>query len=176
MWQKERLCKDLKVSINISAQQFSDNNLIKHITKETKKIDITKLDIELTESILAKDYNIVLNIIDSLKRLGLTLSLDDFGTGYSSLSYLKNIPFNTIKIDKSFIDDFLTNEKNLSFVKMIINIAKTLHLEVVAEGVETEEQMNKLKELECDVYQGYLCSKPLRAKDFELLVHKTNAS
>jgi len=176
MWQKERLCKDLKVSINISAQQFSDNNLIKHITKETKKIDITKLDIELTESILAKDYNIVLNIIDSLKRLGLTLSLDDFGTGYSSLSYLKNIPFNTIKIDKSFIDDFLTNEKNLSFVKMIINIAKTLHLEVVAEGVETEEQMNKLMELECDVYQGYLCSKPLRAKDFELLVHKTNAS
>jgi len=176
IWQEDALCQNLKVSINVSAKQFSDKNLLKHIAKETQKIDISKLDIELTESILAKDYDKVLSTLQSLKTLGLTLSLDDFGTGYSSLSYLKNIPYDTIKIDKSFIDDFLVNEKNLSFVKMIINIAKTLHLEVVAEGVETQEQMSKLMELECDMYQGYLCSKPLPAKEFELLVHRTNAS
>ncbi len=107
-------------------------------------------------------------ILEQIKAMGITLSLDDFGTGYSSLSYLKQIPFDTLKIDKSFIDD-LTTEKDQSFVKMIISIAKELHLAVVAEGVENEIQLQYLKQIECEQYQGYFCSKPLTAETFENL-------
>lgn len=107
-------------------------------------------------------------ILEQIKAMGITLSLDDFGTGYSSLSYLKQIPFDTLKIDKSFIDD-LTTEQDQSFVKMIISIAKELHLAVVAEGVENEIQLQYLKQIECEQYQGYFCSKPLTAETFENL-------
>jgi EAL domain-containing protein (putative c-di-GMP-specific phosphodiesterase class I) len=110
-----------------------------------------------------------LETIHKLKSLGLTLSLDDFGTGYSSLSYLKKIPFNTLKIDKSFIDD-LEDKKERSFVNMIITIAKELDLEVVAEGVENADQLAYLKSIACTQYQGYYCSRPLPVEEFEAFV------
>ena len=161
--------KDIKVSVNVSSVQFHDANLIKIIQNVTKDIDTKSIDIELTESALVTKFDETLKTIQEIKKLGISLSLDDFGTGFSSLSYLKNIPFDTIKIDKSFIDD-LESKKGKSFVNMIIAIASNLELEVVAEGVETEEQHEYLKKTGCDIYQGYYCSKPLPSEEFELLV------
>jgi len=107
-------------------------------------------------------------MIHRLKELGISLALDDFGTGYSSLSYLKQIPFDTLKIDKSFIND-LSNKKDQSFVNMIVTIADELGLEVVAEGVEDMTQLKYLQQMKCSQYQGFICSKPLPVKEFETL-------
>ena len=173
-WEKSEL-GNIKISINISGVQFHDVNLFKTLQKSITKIDPQNLDIELTESVLMKESEEKVELIERIKKLGVSFSLDDFGTGYSSLSYLKKIPFDTIKIDKSFIDD-LQKPKEGEFVRLIIDIAKNLELEVVAEGVETQEQLEILKKMECDIYQGYLCSKPLPANEFEELFrsHKCN--
>jgi len=166
-WEDTEL-KDIKLSINVSGVQFKDNNLFTTLQNAIAPIDESKLEIELTESVLMTDFDEKLEMIDRFKSLGLRLSLDDFGTGYSSLSYLKKIPFDTLKIDKSFIDD-LQNLKEQSFVNMIVTIADELNLEVVAEGVENKEQLAYLKHMKCEQYQGYLCSKPLPVKEFEKL-------
>ena len=173
-WERSEL-KEIKVSINISGLQFHDANLFKTLQDGLALIKPENLDIELTESVLMRDFEEKVELIERIKGLGVSFSLDDFGTGYSSLSYLKKIPFDTIKIDKSFIDD-LQKPKEGEFVRLIINIAKNLDLEVVAEGVETKEQLDLLKKMECDIYQGYLCSKPLPASEFEELFksHKCN--
>ncbi len=167
-WQQSEL-KNIKVSINISGVQFHDANLYGILQKNIAKIKPDSLDIELTESVLMEDFEEKVELIERIKKLGVSFSLDDFGTGYSSLSYLKKIPFDTVKIDKSFIDD-LQEPKEGKFVQLIIDIAKILGLEVVAEGVETQEQLELLAQMKCDIYQGYLCSKPLPAKEFEELL------
>jgi EAL domain-containing protein (putative c-di-GMP-specific phosphodiesterase class I) len=159
----------LKLSINGSSIQFGDHTFYDKIAAAIEDIDATKFDIELTESILMDAFEEKLEMIHRLKSLGLTLSLDDFGIGYSSLSYLKKIPFNTLKIDKSFIDD-LEDRKDQSFVNMIITIARELELDVVAEGVGNEKQLAYLKSMHCTQYQGYYCSRPLPVEEFELFV------
>lgn len=164
---------DMQISINLSAKQFLDPHLLAKLAESTAAIERSKLDIELTESVLVDNYDKDYETIHKLKALGFSLSLDDFGTGYSSLSYLKNIPFDTIKIDKTFIDD-IVNAKGEAFVMMIIQIAKTLQLKVVAEGVETQEQELILKRLGCDFYQGYLCSRPIEATLFRALLEENN--
>lgn len=166
-WEQTTL-KNIKVSVNLSGTQFKDPKLLQKIENYTQDIDRKKLDIELTESVLIDDFQERLNVIKSIKKLGISLSLDDFGTGYSSLSYLKDIPFDTLKIDKTFIDNIYTKD-DLTFVNMIIGIAEDLGLNVVAEGVETEEQLELLKQINCELYQGYLYSKPILAKEFEEL-------
>ncbi len=166
-WENTPL-KDLKLSINVSGVQFKDSNLLNTLENAISNIDKNKFEIELTESVLMTDFDDKLEMIDKFKALGLRLSLDDFGTGYSSLSYLKKIPFDTLKIDKSFIDD-LENKKDQSFVNMIVTIADELNLEVIAEGVENKEQLKYLKSMKCEQYQGYLCSRPLPANEFESL-------
>ena len=173
-WQEGAL-RDIKVSINISGLQFHDANLFGTLQKSIASIKAENLDIELTESVLMKDFEEKVELIERIKKLGVSFSLDDFGTGYSSLSYLKKIPFDTIKIDKSFIDD-LQKPKEGEFVRLIVDIAKNLDLEIVAEGVETKEQFEILQQMGCDIYQGYLCSKPLPATEFEELFesHKCN--
>ena len=166
-WEESELgC--IKVSINISGVQFHDTKLTQVLEDNLAHIDPTKLDIELTESVLINHSKEKMKLIDHIKKFGVSFSMDDFGTGYSSLSYLKKIPFDTIKIDKSFIDD-LAQPKEREFVRLMIDIAKNLDLEVVAEGVETKEQLEILAKMGCDIYQGYLCSKPLPAKEFEEL-------
>ncbi len=173
-WEDGKL-QDIKVSINISGTQFHDANLFATLQKSLRSIKAENLDIELTESVLMRDFDEKVELIERIKELGVSFSLDDFGTGYSSLSYLKKIPLDTIKIDKSFIDD-LQQPKEGEFVRLIIDIAKNLDLEVVAEGVETQEQLEILKKMECDIYQGYLCSKPLPAKEFEELFRSQKCS
>ena len=169
-WEQTPL-KDIKVSINLSGVQFKDQELLQKIEILTKDIDRSKFDIELTESVLIEEFQERLNVIKNIKKLGISLSLDDFGTGYSSLSYLKDIPFDTLKIDKAFIDNIYTKD-DLTFINMIIGIADDLELNVVAEGVETKEQLKLLKEINCEQYQGYLCSKPVPPKEFEELFSK----
>jgi len=166
-WENTPL-KDLKLSINVSGVQFKDGNLLNTLENAIDNIDKNKFEIELTESVLMSEFDEKLEMIHKFKELGLCLSLDDFGTGYSSLSYLKQIPFDTLKIDKSFIDD-LQNTKEQSFVNMIVTIADELKLDVVAEGVENKEQLEYLKSIKCEQYQGYYCSKPLPIKEFEAL-------
>jgi EAL domain-containing protein (putative c-di-GMP-specific phosphodiesterase class I) len=161
--------EDIQVSINVSAVQFHDRQFIEYLTSLTAdRHHHAKLDIELTESSLISDIESIITTLNQIKALGITLSLDDFGTGYSSLSNLKQIPFDTLKIDRSFVED-VTNTQNRSFVEMIINISKILGMETVAEGVETEEQLVQLQEMGCDLYQGFLCAKPLPLQSFEAL-------
>jgi diguanylate cyclase (GGDEF)-like protein len=167
LWEDTPL-KDIKLSINVSGVQFKNKNLLKVIESAIENIDPNKFEIELTESVLMSDFDEKLKVIHQFKKLGLSLSLDDFGTGYSSLSYLKQIPFDTLKIDKSFIDD-LGSAKDQSFVNMIVTIADELKLTVVAEGVEHKEQLAYLKEMKCEQYQGYYCSKPLPVQEFQKL-------
>ena len=169
-WQNTPL-RDIKLSFNVSAKQFQDVYFYDKIYKYTRNIDRKKLDIEITESAFLENYQKNIEIIEKIKKLGITFSLDDFGTGYSSLSYLKDIPIDTLKIDKSFLDIFET-KNGKSFIEMIVNIGKILSLKVVAEGVESKEQVEFLKELQCDMYQGYYFSKPLRVKEFEELAKK----
>jgi len=156
----------IKLSINVSGIQFQNPHFITSLRNAVSQIDTGKLDIELTESVLMNDFDEKFAKINAIKKLGISLSLDDFGTGYSSLSYLKRIPFDTLKIDKSFIDD-LEKETDKSFVNMIIGIADDLHMEVVAEGVESKEQLEYLASIGCEQYQGYYCSKPLPVEEFE---------
>ena len=161
-WQNTPL-KGIKLSINVSGAQLEEKNFFKILKEHTHCIESSKLDIELTESVLIKDFDTKIELLHQIKYLGVTLSLDDFGTGYSSLSYLRDIPFDTLKIDKSFID---TMQENKAFINMIIGISQDLKLEVVAEGVETQQQLEYLKAMQCEMYQGYLCSKPLPAHQF----------
>ncbi len=163
--------KELKVSINVSAHQFKDAKFYDKVEKYSKTIERSKLDLEITESVFLENSKKNIEIISKIKELGISFSLDDFGTGYSSLSYLRDIPIDTLKIDKSFIDNF-NIETGKTFIKMIVDVGKTLDLNIVAEGVEDNEQLLFLKTIKCDMYQGYYCSRPLQAREFESLYMK----
>ncbi len=171
-WQDTELT-NLKVSLNVSAYQFYDFKFFDKIKQAVKDIDVSKFDLEITESAFLKDTKKNIEIIKKIKELGVSWSLDDFGTGYSSLSYLREIPIDTLKIDKSFIDAH-DEENGKSFISLIVNMGKILNLNVVAEGVETKNQFNFLKEIGCDKFQGYLCSKPLSVEEFEIFFKEYN--
>jgi len=171
-WKNTKL-KEIKVSVNVSAYQFNDVNFYDKVKNVTSSIDRDRFDLEITESVFLKKSTKNIETIKKLKDLGLSISLDDFGTGYSSLSYLRQIPINTIKIDKSFIDAY-HEENGKSFIRLIVELGKTLGLNTVAEGVETKEQYEFLKNIGCDRYQGYLCSRPLPAEEFEEFLIKFN--
>ncbi len=162
-WEKDKIKKDWRVSVNISIKQFEKDNFAKNIENNIFKYNIVpnRLRLEFTESLLFKNTDQALEKIHNLKKLGLTLSIDDFGTGYSSLSYLKKLPIDELKIDKSFIDDILTDENDETIVVAILGIGSKFGFEVIAEGVETKEMYEKLLTLGCEYYQGYYFAKPL---------------
>lgn len=138
-------------------------------------MDLKYLEIEITESVLMNSFEHNLKLINQMKELGCSIALDDFGTGYSSFNYLTQIPIDTLKIDKSFIDGICSNEKDRCIADSIIDLAHKMDISVVAEGVEDNEQLQILQNQFCDTLQGYLFSKPLNSTDFiELLSkHKT---
>ena len=125
------------------------------------------LELEITESILMKDIDSAINILKCLKEKGIHLAIDDFGTGYSSLSYLKRFPLSRLKIDRSFIRDITTDGNDASITKAVIALAHSMNLKVVAEGIETQEQLLFLKEKGCEVGQGYLYSPPVAKESFD---------
>lgn len=151
-----------KVSVNLSSLQFRQPNLVEMVTQGMALFGVNpaNLDLELTESVVMSDVEASVETLTKLKALGVSISIDDFGTGYSSLSYLKRFPIDTLKIDRSFITDITRNPQDESIAMAIIALAKSLGLETVAEGVETREQYELLKELGCDLIQGYLFGKP----------------
>lgn len=161
-WQKQGL-PPFRMSVNISALQFIRSDLdatVKRVLAATG-LDPRRLCLELTESIIMIDSTRTLAILTGLKEIGIVLSLDDFGTGYSSLEYLGRLPINELKIDRSFVQRMLTTKNDAAVVTTIIAMAQSLEMELVAEGVETEEQLNYLLEKKCSTIQGFIFSKPL---------------
>ncbi|MEQ3530219.1 EAL domain-containing protein [Pseudoalteromonas sp. XMcav11-Q] len=171
-WQ-QHLDSNIRIAINLSPRQFKDPSLLKQIELLVKDIPIANrfIELEITEGVLISGQAQVKQTLTQLHQLGFKLSLDDFGTGYSSLNYLRHYPFDLLKIDRSFISDMLTTHESKALVKTIIAMAHNLSMKVVAEGVETLEQLRLLQQLECDFGQGYLISKPLSAAQFESFYH-----
>ena len=170
-WQDKGLTP-LRLSVNFSARQFQQATFIAdvaHILKETN-LDPRWLELELTESSIMKDPEQAIEKLHELKLMGISVAIDDFGTGYSSLNYLKRFPIDTLKIDKTFVSDVCKDPHDTAIVRAIINLGHALDLTVVAEGVETKEQLQYLSALECDVVQGFLFSKALSANAFEELL------
>ncbi len=167
-WQENGF-KDLILAINISPNEFKQNDFIDNLKMllNKYKIDPSKLEIEITETISMQNMSYTVSVLEEIKKLGFKIAIDDFGTGYSSLNYLKKLPFDTLKIDQVFIKDLDTHTDDLIITEMIVQIAKVLKKQTVAEGVETKKILEIVKELEIDVVQGYYFSKPLNESDFE---------
>lgn len=172
-WQQQGLVdQQFSISINLSARQFVQSDLIQQIDQilSETQINPTQLKLEITESVIMNNTKLVTNVLGSLRKRQIHLSIDDFGTGYSSLSYLHAFPANSLKIDRSFVQRLSESATNLGLVPAIINIAKAMQMSVVAEGIETPEQLSLLRSLHCECGQGYLFSHPLSPeKAIELL-------
>ncbi len=161
------------VAVNLSSQHFQpDNNLTEFISKVLLEtgIDSDDLELELTESIIMKNAEFTIQVLSQLQTMGVKVAIDDFGTGYSSLSYLKHFPVNILKIDRCFVEDITTDRHDATISLAIIDLAHSLSLQVVAEGVETAEQVELLREYGCDRIQGYFFSPPLPATEFEKML------
>lgn len=159
----------VRIAVNVSPLQLRNRGFIAEI-KEIVGIDdhaAGGLELEITESLIMEDVRHNIVSLQAIRDMGITIAIDDFGTGFSSLSYLSKLPVDTLKIDRSFIIDMTASQQGLALVSTIINLAHSLKLKVVAEGVETEEQSRLLRLLNCDEMQGYLFSKPVPAEVFE---------
>jgi diguanylate cyclase (GGDEF)-like protein len=168
-WQKiSSAYKNLIMSVNISGKHLSDKRLVKDVELaiSNSEIDASCLKLELTESIAMENVEMSVNILNELKKLGVQLSIDDFGTGYSSLSHLHKLPFDTLKVDRSFVNN-ASNIGGWEILNTIISLARNLKMRVIAEGIETKEQMDILKDLECEYAQGYFFSKPIPREEME---------
>jgi diguanylate cyclase (GGDEF)-like protein len=159
----------LRVAVNFSTSQLHQQNFLRTVANALREttLDAEFLEIEITESALAKNLEGTAATLTSLAELGAHIAIDDFGTGYSSLAYLSNFKINKLKIDRSFIESITSNAKNASISRAIIALAHSLGLRVIAEGVETEDQLTFLQSLGCDEIQGYLISHPLSYKNLE---------
>jgi diguanylate cyclase len=174
-WQKEGV-PPLRVSVNLSASQFRDSGLVDNIRTAlvNEGLEARYLEVELTESAVMSDPEQSIAILEQLSAMGVLVSVDDFGTGYSSMSYLRRFPIDKLKIDRVFIDEIVSRPEDASIVRAIVSLAHSLHLKVVAEGVETPAQLDFLKLTGCDEYQGYHFSRPLPAAEFERLIRDTH--
>lgn len=161
-WQTEAETRQRSIAVNISARQFLEPDFVDKVTHcvATHAINPSRLELELTESVFLSNPEQTILSMQRLRRLGISLSLDDFGTGYSSLSYLKRLPFDKLKIDQSFIRDMLTDDGSAAIVRAVIAMSRSLDLQLIAEGVETDEQFASLQALGCPFYQGYLFGRP----------------
>jgi diguanylate cyclase (GGDEF)-like protein/PAS domain S-box-containing protein len=175
-WNRQfRSEKPFIISVNLSCKQFAQPDLIQQVSQilaETK-LDPRCLKLEITESVVMENIETVTEMLRQLRKLGVRLSIDDFGTGYSSLSYLHRFPIDTLKIDRSFVIRMVENDENIEIVRTIVMLAQTLGMDVVAEGVETKEQLSLLRKLGCENGQGYFFSKPLTVIDADKLLGDT---
>jgi EAL domain-containing protein (putative c-di-GMP-specific phosphodiesterase class I) len=166
-WQRMGL-RPLQVAVNLSARQFGSGNLLDEIDSALADsgLPVSSLELEITESMVMADPESVIRLLGAIHDRGIHIALDDFGTGHSSLAYLKRFPIDCLKVDRAFIKDTPENADDVAISKTIIAMAQALGLSTVAEGVETAEQMELLKSLNCDLIQGYFFSRPLTADDF----------
>ena len=162
----------LTIAVNVSARQLSLPNFVEEVLAVLAHhgADPRRLKLELTESLLVHDVEGVIAKMTALKAKGVGFSLDDFGTGYSSLSYLKRLPLDQLKIDQGFIRNILTDNNDAAIAKMVVALAESLGLEVIAEGVELKDQSEFLARQGCHAYQGYLFGRPLPIHEFEALI------
>jgi EAL domain-containing protein (putative c-di-GMP-specific phosphodiesterase class I) len=179
-WVLETACKQLAVwaanpqtshmiiAVNVSARQFRSPDFVDQVTAILERTGARpqNLKLELTESMLVENVENTIAKMTVLQEKGVTFALDDFGTGYSSLSYLRRLPLDQLKIDQSFVRDVLTNANDAAIARTIVALGKTLGLQVIAEGVETNDQRDFLAEHGCHAYQGYLISRPMPAEEF----------
>ncbi len=174
-WRKKFNCT-IVLSLNISALQYKRADFVSGLLRilEKYRVDPKDIELEITESVLIDDFDQVVNKLHTLKDYGVKISLDDFGTGYSSLSYLKGLPIDTLKIDKSFIDTVIQDESTQVITESIVSMVKKLGFETVAEGVETKEQFDYLKKINCDNIQGFLLGKPMPEEELESLLSANN--
>jgi EAL domain-containing protein (putative c-di-GMP-specific phosphodiesterase class I) len=154
---------DFRVAVNVSPQQLRQNHFPETVAKllQENGLRTSKLEIEITESLFMQDGEVGIHTLTKLREMGVRISVDDFGTGYSSLSYLKRLPIDSVKLDAAFVKDATTDTDDAALVMAIITLAHNLRLRVVAEGIETEEQLNLLRRLRCDEGQGYFFGRPV---------------
>ena len=171
-WARQSAMAHLTISVNVSAKQFLQRDFVDYVLGALDRAgaDAKRLKIELTESVLIANIKDIIVKMDALKARGVGFSLDDFGTGYSSLSYLKRLPLDQLKIDQGFVRDILVDPNDAAIARMVVALADSLGLTVVAEGVETQAQRDFLAALGCHHYQGYLFSRPLPIDEFEAFV------
>jgi predicted signal transduction protein with EAL and GGDEF domain len=169
---------DIRIAVNFSAVQFQNVGILQTIVQALADANVApnRLEIEITESMLISKYGSAPAILNALLELGLTVALDDFGTGFSSLTYLRKLPFSRIKIDQSFIRDMLTQPDCAAIVKSVIALAQDLQIGVVAEGVETAEQLEYLRQTSCDEVQGYLIGRPMSLSEISTLQRSVHAA
>jgi EAL domain-containing protein (putative c-di-GMP-specific phosphodiesterase class I) len=172
LWENNPLTQDLLLAVNVSPRQFRHPEFVEQVRKilEQTGVNAKRLKLELTESLVLHDVVDTIKKMEVLKLLGIQFAMDDFGTGYSSLSYLKKLPLNQLKIDHSFVRDIVVDPSDAVIIQTIISMANNLGLNVIAEGVETEEQLAYLKHYGCPAYQGYLFGKPVPLEEFEKLI------
>jgi EAL domain-containing protein (putative c-di-GMP-specific phosphodiesterase class I) len=175
-WQAAGM-RPLRVAVNLSAQQFKQKNLadVVHTTLSAARLEPHYLELELTESAVMDDPERSIEILRRLSELGVLISVDDFGTGYSSLSYLRRLPLDKLKIDSAFIREVATSSDDAAIVRAIVSLAHSLHLKVIAEGVETPDQLGFLRDLGCDQYQGYHYSAPVPNNVFVAMLREHQA-
>lgn len=163
---------EFRMAINLSPRQFRDPGLVKMLAQATAEAEIfpNQMELEITEGILMSGHTYIKNALYEINRLGFNLVMDDFGTGYSSLSYIRNFPFDTIKVDRSFVKDLASSQSSCELVNAAINMAHSLQKKVVAEGVETLEQLNLLISMNCDYVQGFYFGKPVPFPQFKELL------
>jgi EAL domain-containing protein (putative c-di-GMP-specific phosphodiesterase class I) len=157
------------MAINISSKQLMEENFLQELTETLMEYAIPTeyFEIEITENVQLENNAMIKSMLQKIRKMGISIAIDDFGTGYSSLHYLKELPVGRIKIAKELIDQISEDIYSRSIVQMVVNVAKVKGIKVIAEGVETKEQWECLKELQCDEIQGYLFSKPLSPSDLE---------
>jgi EAL domain-containing protein (putative c-di-GMP-specific phosphodiesterase class I) len=170
-WQDQGL-PPVRVAVNVSALQFPRLDLVDTVQRALTDADLNAryLEIELTESAVMTHPEESVEILERLSRMGVIVSVDDFGTGYSSISYLRRFPIDKLKIDRTFISNLMSSAEDASIVRAIISLAHGLRLKVIAEGVETAEQVAFLQKLGCDQYQGFYFSQPLIATELEAML------
>lgn len=167
-WSQKAETAHLSLSINVSAQEFKQVDYVAQVLSvlERSGANPKLLKLELTESMLVNDVEDIITKMTALKAAGVSISLDDFGTGYSSLSYLKKLPIDQLKVDQSFVREMLSSPQDEAIVRTVVSLAQNMELDVIAEGVETEEQRQFLRSIGCFTIQGYLLSHPLRIREF----------
>lgn len=175
-WRDDPLYADIGLAVNISQKQFRQSSFVADMLRliDEHAIDARRLDLELTETLIVQDIDDLLRKMNALVERGVRFSLDDFGTGFSSLSHLKRLPLNTLKIDRSFICDLLTDSSSQTIVRSVIALAQSMGMNVIAEGVETQAQQEFLLNNGCMQFQGYLFSKPLSLQAFTAFVERQN--
>jgi EAL domain-containing protein (putative c-di-GMP-specific phosphodiesterase class I) len=171
LWDKAGLA-ELRLAVNVSAQQFRSSGFVEAVTRALRATDLEpyRLELELTESVLVDNREEAILILKRLKALGVQIAVDDFGTGYSSLSYLSQLPIDCLKIDRSFVSRVHERGRDAAIAQAVISLGHSLGMRVVAEGIETVEQLGFLRTHECDEGQGYLLSRPVHPDAIARLV------